>query len=603
MLTDFREFVKNLLLLMSGPLRRRFYLALSGSVLLSLADVAGVLAILPLMQLLTGSPQDEGILGTVSSILGNPSPTKLAIFLAAFTFGAFAFKGVATLVFKWWLLGFVAEQEAVTSTRILRYYLQAPYGLHLKRNSADLLRALIDACRNVYTGQIFVGVISIVSEFFTLMVVAGVLVVLVPGPALVLIFYFAVVGLLLYLLVRPMTARAGQQMLDSYSVIYREAMQAIGGVKEIKIRHKVRYFLESYRRGRDELAAAERRAAFFGELPRYILEVVFIFGIGITVIVVFASTPSVEAVAVLAILAAAGFRLLPSAVRLLAAMNVVRFGRPSFDLLVTELVAAKELEQQAPPAVVPVAARIELQNAVQVEDVVFRYEDQVEPAVAGVTLSIPVGQAVGLVGPSGSGKSTLIDILLGLQPPAAGRVTVDGVDVASVLPAWQQSLGLVPQDVYLLDSTLRENIAFGERPEAIDDARLAEAVTAAQLDDVVAGLPEGLGTRVGERGVRLSGGQRQRIGIARALYGQPALMLLDEATSALDNDTERRISETIKSLHGKVTIVLVAHRLSTVRHCDVIVFLREGKVAATGTFEELAASDEDFARLVELGRL
>lgn len=603
MLTDFREFVKNLLLLMSGPLRRRFYVALGGSVLLSLADVAGVLAILPLMQLLTGSPQDEGILGTVSSILGNPSPTKLAIYLAAFTFGAFAFKGVATLVFKWWLLGFVAEQEAVTSTRILGYYLQAPYGLHLKRNSADLLRALIDACRNVYTGQVFVGVISIVSEFFTLVVVAVVLVVLVPGPAVVLILYFAAVGLLLYLLVRPMTARAGQQMLDSYSVIYREAMQDIGGVKEIKIRHKVPYFLDSYRRGRDELAAAERRAAFFGELPRYILEVVFIFGIGITVIIVFASTPSTEAVAVLAILAAAGFRLLPSAVRLLAAMNVVRFGKPSFDLLVTELASAIELEQQTPQVDVPATTRIELRQTVRVEDVVFSYEDQLEPAVDGVSLTIPVGHAVGLVGPSGSGKSTLIDVLLGLQSPSSGRVTVDGVDVAEILPAWQQSLGLVPQDVYLLDSSLRGNIAFGERPEEIDDLRLAEAVTAAQLDDVVAGLPEGLDTRVGERGVRLSGGQRQRIGIARALYGRPTLLLLDEATSALDNDTERRISETITNLRGKVTIVLVAHRLSTVRHCDTIVFLRDGKVAATGTFDELAATDEDFARLVELGRL
>ncbi len=603
MFTEFREFVKDLFLLMGGPIRRRFNVALIGSVLLSLADVAGVLAILPLMQLLTGSPQDEGTLGIVSGILGHPSSTRLAIYLATFTFGAFAFKGVATLVFKWWLLGFIAEQEAATSERILGYYLRAPYGLHLKRNSADLLRALIDACRNVYTGQIFVGVVNIVSEFFTLVVVAGVLVVVVPGPALVLVGYFAAVGVLLYLVVRPMTARAGQQMLDSYTVIYREAMQAIGGVKEIKIRHKVRFFLESYRRGRAELAASERRAAFFGELPRYILEVVFIFGIGITVVVVFASTPSVEAVAVLAILAAAGFRLLPSAVRLLAAMNVVRFGKPSFDLLVTELAAARELEGEALPAGEPGPPRIQLRHQVQVEDVVFAYEGQSEPAVDGVSLCIPVGQAVGLVGPSGSGKSTLIDILLGLQRPSSGRVAVDGVDVSEVLAAWQQSLGLVPQDVYLLDTSLRENIAFGERAEEIDDVRLAEAVTAAQLDDVVAGLPEGLDTFVGERGVRLSGGQRQRIGIARALYGRPTLMLLDEATSALDNDTERRISETITSLRGKVTIVLVAHRLSTVRHCDSIVFLRDGKVASTGTFEELAANDVDFARLVELGRL
>jgi ABC-type multidrug transport system fused ATPase/permease subunit len=208
-----------------------------------------------------------------------------------------------------------------------------------------------------------------------------------------------------------------------------------------------------------------------------------------------------------------------------------------------------------------------------------------------------------LVGASGAGKSTIVDIMLGLYLPSSGRVTANGTDIRTILPKWQRSLGLVPQEVYLLDDDLRANIAFGEPDDLVDETRLAEAIAGAQLDELVASLPEGLETFVGERGVRLSGGQRQRIGIARALYTRPRLLILDEATSALDNETERRIAETIHALHGSVTIVIVAHRLSTVRNCDQVVLLKDGVVTAVGGFEELQVVSPDFARMVELGNL
>lgn len=598
-----RDFSRDLILLLSGPTRRRFMFAIAGSVVTALADAAGVFAILPLMQLLTGTPQGQGILGTISHLLGDPPSATLAIYLASFTFGAFAFKGVASIVFKWWLLGFIAKQEAETSERILRYYLQAPYGLHLRRNSADLLRTLNDAVRNVYTGQVVVGVVNIISEFCTIVAVAAILVILIPGPAFLLVAYFGIAGAILYLVVRPLTHRAGERMLASYSTIYQSAMQAIGGIKEIKIRHKGGFFLSAYRTARSEYAASQRLAVFFGELPRYIMEVLFIFGIGLTTVFVFVTSPSAESIGVLAILAASGFRLLPSAVRMLSAMNVVRFGQPSLDLVISEIKDAHAFERSGEVPAVSDGKRLRLVESIEVESVTFRHDGQVEPAVQEVSFTVPVGTAVALVGPSGAGKSTLVDLLLGLQLPASGRIRVDGRDIAEVLPGWQQSLGLVPQEVYLLDNSLRENIAFGEHPSEIDERRLAEAVHAAQLEEFVSALPDGLDTAVGERGVRLSGGQRQRIGIARALYTQPDLLIMDEATSALDNDTERRISETIANLHGKVTIVIVAHRLSTVRDCDQIVFLRDGEVEDIGTFEELQASSPEFARLVELGKL
>jgi ABC-type multidrug transport system fused ATPase/permease subunit len=210
---------------------------------------------------------------------------------------------------------------------------------------------------------------------------------------------------------------------------------------------------------------------------------------------------------------------------------------------------------------------------------------------------------VALVGASGAGKSTIVDLVLGLHRPTGGRITVDGVDIAESIPTWQRTLGLVPQDVYLIDESLRSNVAFGEVADDIDEARIIEAVTRAQLDDLIASLPDGLDTFVGERGIRLSGGQRQRIGIARALYSRPQVLILDEATSALDNETERLITETIEALRGDMTIIVVAHRLSTVRNCDLVVFLSQGRVEVEGTFDEVRAGSAEFANLVALGTL
>ncbi len=238
---------------------------------------------------------------------------------------------------------------------------------------------------------------------------------------------------------------------------------------------------------------------------------------------------------------------------------------------------------------------------VSVRALTFAYADQPDELVLrGVDLNIPSGPSVAIVGSSGAGKSTFVDLLLGLHRPSSGLIPAGDTNIYDNLPAWQRQVAVVPQDVTLLDETLGANIAFDE---AIDTGRLAEALDRAQLSDLVRSLPQGLDTEIGERGVRLSGGQRQRIGIARALYRRPALLVLDEATSALDNETERRLTETIDSLKGTMTMVIVAHRLSTVRHCDQLIFMSEGRVATVGTFDEVAALNDEFAHLVALGQL
>jgi ABC-type multidrug transport system fused ATPase/permease subunit len=591
-------------LLFTASSRRKLILAIIGTAVMALIDAAGVVAILPLMQLLTGAPRNEGLLGWISQALGDPSDQELAVYLAAFTFGAFLIKGVSAIIFRWWFLGFVAREEASTSTRLLRYYLDAPYGLHLRRSSADLIRTMNDAVRGVYS-QVVVSTMNIISEAFTILAVSITLFILVPVPALLLIIYFAVAAVILLRVVRPMARRAGNKMLSSWMRIYQDAMHSLGGVKEIKIRHVSGFFLQSYSRGRTEYAEAQRTAGFLGEFPKYVFEVLFIFGIGVITVFIFSTAPSSQSISVLAVLAAAGFRLLPSAVRLVGSLNVARLGVPALDLVVADLRPATESEAVAErhAGQSSVSEESAPEGTIELDRVTFIHDGRERAAVQDVSITIPQGSAVALVGASGAGKTTIVDLLLGLYTPTAGAIRVGGADIHTVLPEWQKRVGLVPQEVYLLDDTLRANIAFGEEPTKTDGNRLARAVAAAQLDGVVASLQGGLDSLVGERGARLSGGQRQRIGIARALYPEPKLLVLDEATSALDNETERRIADTIAGLRGQVTMVVVAHRLSTVRDCDAVVFMKDGEVAGIGSFDDLQVSNADFAHLVELGSL
>jgi len=577
--------------------RRRVVYAVLGSIVVALAEVLGVVALLPLMQILTGSDTDSGLLGRLSELFGSPSRTGLAMIVSSIVFGAFVAKGVFTIAFRWWLLGFVNRQEAQTSVAMLERYMTAPYWLHLQRNTASLLRTMSEAVSQTYAGVI-VGSIGIVTEVATLSGVVLALLVIMPGPTLVAAAYFGVSAYVLQRWTKRRSESAGTRLMDSSSVAYQAALQALAGVKEITVRQKADHFVGSYRATREDLADTRRMVSFLGEFPRYILEIVFTIGVALMTVASFTLTDNDAGITALALFVASGFRLLPSMVRLVAALNAVRVGRRGLSLVLADI-----SEIQARGGSATHGDAVVVRSAIEIEDLSFRYAGSEATVLSHVDLTIPAGTSLAVVGSSGAGKSTLIDLLLGLHEPTRGRIVVDGVDIATQLSEWQQSIGLVPQDVYLLDDTVRANIAFGEDPAGIDDTRITEVVGLAQLDDLVSDLPLGLDTLVGERGTRLSGGQRQRIGIARALYLRPELLVLDEATSALDNETERRITETIEQLRGQLTLVVVAHRLSTVRHADRLVFLNAGAIEAIGTFEEVCRTSSTFARLVELGRL
>jgi ABC-type multidrug transport system fused ATPase/permease subunit len=588
-------------LLFAPSTRRRLGLATVGTVFAGLADAAGLTAIVPLMELLSGESMTTGPLGWLAGLFGHPDRQTLAIYLCLVTFGAFFLKGAMVIMFRWSLLGFLGKEESRMSSRILGYYLAAPYGLHLKRSSSDFIRVINDAVHSFFE-KVVVNTMNVLGETVTILAVSITLIVIVPVPALLLLAYFLTTIAIFHWGIRPMARSAGSRLVTSIQGVYQTANHALGGIKEIRVRNKAGYFLRRYERAHKEYTRSQRSAQFIGELPKYLFEVVFIIGIAGISLYVFMTMSAASSVAVLAALTAAGFRLMPSATRLVSSMGMVRLGRPALDVVLTDLRAAQGIEPLHEPAAIE-RSGFRLRREVVLDGVTFYHEGRDRPAVDDVSLAIPVGQSIALVGPSGAGKSTIVDLLLGLYEPSEGAIRADGVPIDEMLPQWQTSVGLVPQEVYLLDASLRANIAFGEEEDEIDIDRLAAAIDGAQLSALVAELPEGLSTFVGERGVRLSGGQRQRIGIARALYTKPELLILDEATSALDNETEQRISETITKLHGSVTIVIVAHRLSTVRNCNQVIFLQDGRVAGAGGFNELQLVNDDFARLVELGSL
>ena len=575
---------------------RRFALALAGSIAISVGEVLATLLVIPLMQLITLSSSSS--LDRIRSVLGDPEDDRLAILLALIVGVAFISKSIVGLAIRWWTLGFINRRMVDASADLMRYYLNAPYSLHVRRGSADLLRRLNESMNNVFS-FILVPSVAVVTDAVTIIGMTTALLVIAPVPTLLAIGLFGAGTYVLQRYTRNSVMRASWAITDANVLAMRYALQSFGGIKEIKLRNDQDVFVDSYAEAKMESAMQSRIISFLADFPKYAMETLFVLSIGVMTAVVFAQESSADALGILALFAIAGFRVMPGMVRLVASLNTVKSGLPSLELIEGDVEAMRRttLQRATPGAPLP------LDRVLTVDSVSFRYDDADRDVLHDCNLEVPTGSSLALVGSSGAGKSTLVDLILGLQVPTSGTISTDGTDVASRMLDWQASLAVVPQDVFLLDGSLSDNVRFSPRSAVGDEDRIRRALAQAQLTELVDELPLGLDTHVGERGTRLSGGQRQRVGIARALFRDPRLLILDEATSALDNETEHRISETIRALRGEVTLIIVAHRLSTVRHCDQIALMSAGRISSVGTFRSLQTSSPEFARLVELGKL
>ena len=545
------------------------------SMILEMLGVGLMIPALAAMTLDDSTPSP--VAAAILARLGNP--TKQQLIVGAF-FALFVIYLVKTgfLAFSaYWQSRFITNLQTSLARKLFSIYLHQPWSFHLGRNSADLMRTMNEVAN---FSQLCSTMLASVSDSLVLLGVVGMLAYIEPLSTLVAGGSLLVAMQLLAWITGKRMQRWGEMRFRLAAVIGRHVHQGLGGAKDVKIRGCEEYFVNQYDRHARVVANLSVRQIVMGQIPRMWLELVAVSTLcALAGTMLWQGRDSRDMVGSLGLFATAAFRLLPSVNRLAQAAQNFRFGAAGLKSMQDDL----KLFTSPPEA----SRKMEFRRSIAIEGVTFRFANTSAPALDGVSMSIPYGAAVGIVGGSGAGKSTAVDLLLGLLEPKEGRITVDGVDIRDNLRGWQDMVGYVPQSIYLCDESLRENVAFGVPPEEIDDQALERAIRAARLDDFVASLPEGLSTVVGERGVRLSGGQRQRIGIARALYHDPAVLVLDEATSALDTATESEVMAAVNALQGAKTLVIIAHRLSTVEQCDIVYRLDRGRVVGSGTLAEV----------------
>lgn len=587
-----------LLRLLDRPTRWRLVIAAVLSGALALLETVAIVTVLPLVQIATGAPLDDGATGLVWNLLGKPGRGTFGMVLVGVVVGLFILKDVLAMAFVWWQSGFVMDKRVEMSTRLFQRFLREPLAEFRRRNIGEAIRTMTAAVGQVFTTVS--AIITTVSSGLTVTAILAALLVTTPVQALLALLYFSVAALAYLRVVRPRISQVGDDIMEGTKEATIAGLQGLQGFKEVKVRGSARHFIERFTNGLLLNERAAREGNFFSSITKYLLEILFILGVGALLAVSFLSGAENQAVGSLALFVAAGFRLLPNISSLVGSVNGFRIGRASVLLVAEEL-------RDAGPLAEPTESRentsLTLTKSLRIEDVRYRYPGAEHEVLRGIDLDIPAGSSVAFVGSSGAGKTTLVDLVLGLLTPSDGTIRADGVDIAERIESWQRICGVVAQDVFIAEDTVRKNVLFDVPVEEADEQRLQQAVKMAQLEDVVESLPGGLDGDVGDWGSRLSGGQRQRLGIARALYRSPRLLVLDEATSALDNETERRVTETVNALHGDMTVIVVAHRLSTVKNVDTVVYMEDGRISGMGSFEELRRSNAGFAHLVQLGDL
>jgi ABC-type multidrug transport system fused ATPase/permease subunit len=550
-----------------------FGLMLVGMTLETLSTGMVIPAIALLMQQDISSAYPQ--LRPLFAALGDPSPTDLILKVMLGLVGVYVVKNLFLAFLAWRQTRFAYGVQAQLSQRLFTIYLRQPYTFHLQRNSAQLVRNVLSETSML--AEAILSALNMATEFLVFLGITVLLLTVEPLGTLTAVAVLAAAALSFYYAVRGRIERwgASRQLHDGLRL--QHLQQGLGGAKDVKLLGRESNFLDRFREHTVQSARVGQFQATMQMLPRLWLEILAVVGLATLVIAMLAQGRETATIMpTLGLFAAAAFRLMPSVNRIMSAIQVLRYNLPVVKSLHEEL----SLIGAAPPSSQLGPRRIGLQSEIRLDGVNFAYPATATPALIDLSLSIRKGESVGFVGPSGSGKSTLVDIVLGLLTPTAGRVLVDGEDVQANLRGWQDQIGYVPQSIYLTDDTLRRNVAFGLADDAIDDTAVERAIRAAQLEEFVFGLPKGFNTMVGERGIRLSGGQRQRIGIARALYHDPAVLVLDEATSALDTATERGVMEAVNALQGSKTLLIVAHRLSTVAGCDRLYRLERGRIVA-----------------------
>ncbi|MCD5347780.1 ABC transporter ATP-binding protein [Agromyces sp. S2-1-8] len=572
---------------------RRFLLVFSlVSAGLAVVDVVALMLLaLTLAAVIAGGPLSLPVIGAIDEA----QVLWLVLILALVVIG----KSAANVWLQWIATRRFASYELAIGQQLFGAYIRASWTDRLSRNSAQIVAMTDSGIANVVAGFLL-PLTTLLGLLVTSVGVVGVIVFAQPATALVTVVYLGGIAMLQYVVLSGKTRQAGRVARDSSLRVAALISGMVASLKEITLRDKADEVSEVIRRNRAQTAQARANASFLSTVPRFIFDAAIIGGFLIVGGVAFLFGGREEAIAAIALFGIAGFRLVPSLTGFQAVITRTMTSVPYVDAVVadieasTKFLADREVLGKAP---LPGQPRV-----LELTDVAFTFPGSDIPAVREVDLRVPMGSTIGIAGASGAGKSTLIDLLLGLLTPTGGQIRIDGLPLEDVMDAWRKHVAFVPQEVTLFDGTIAQNIALTWGDD-VDLARAEQAARRAQLWSVIEQRADGLNARVGERGLTLSGGQRQRLGIARALYTDPLVLVLDEATSALDTKTESDVASAIRELRGDVTVIAVAHRLSTIRDSDVVLFMKDGTVAAQGDFATVVAQSPEFAAQAKLAGL
>ena len=518
-----------------------------------------------------GSIYDIKYLNYFYDLFGLTDTNGFLILLAIALSLIFVVKNVYLYFLYYAQYRFIYNGQFHTSRNLFKDYVRRPYEFYLDASTPVVMRHIMSDVNGSY--NLLLTFLQLFTELFIFAALLALA--LVISPVMTLVMCLVLGGILLAnkKLLGPVLRRFGHEVQVNSALTTKWIMQAVNGMKETKVLNKERYFVEQYEKSADRLNTIQKKQNSMQNIPRLLIETVCMCGILLIVAVFLAQGNNItDMLKQVGMLAAVAIKLMPSANKLSTYINNIAYYEPSLSAVEDIIIRSHEKDGEA-EALFSREERIEpvsFTKEVKLEGITYRYPNTETDILKNAEVSIPIGGSVGFIGPSGAGKSTTVDILLGLLHPQKGRVTVDGVDIKTNLPGWYAKIGYVPQMIFMLDDTIRNNVAYGVEEKEIDEAQVWYALKEAQMDEFVRGLPAGLDTSIGERGVRISGGQRQRLGIARALYTSPEIMIFDEATSALDNDTEAAIMEAIERLHGKKTLVIIAHRLTTIEKCDAV---------------------------------
>lgn len=573
-------------------------------ILMAFAEIAAVVSIGPFMALVgdMSQLQGEGAIAQVYRASGAATPTDFLLWVGV---GVLVILTLAALVsmFTIWRLSLYGARVGVElGSRLYNHYMHQPWIFHASGNSSRLTNRITQECQRMtirIINPLMLMNAKLTMAFFMLMAIF----IYNPVVAIAGLVLFIVAYLLLYMTVRRRLIANGSVISKSQTQRFKLLVEGFGGIKDVLVLGRQNVFTERFEEASGHFAKAQGTNQALSQAPRYAMELVA-FGSVIFLVLYLLATHNGNMGSILPVLsvyALAGFKLLPAFQQVYSSISQIRGDLAAFDAVRDDLRAsAIGKVDDKDPIDAHEAGCMTPKRSIALRDISFHYPGKQEPALDGLSMEIRANQVIGLVGASGSGKSTTIDLLLGLIKPGSGQLMIDGRPLSeSDIRAWQNALGFVPQTIFLTDASIRENIAFGLPPESIDDESVKRSATMAHLDDLLGELPDGLDTRVGERGVQLSGGQRQRIGIARALYNDAEVLVLDEATSALDGITEKLVMDAVHDFSGKKTIIIVAHRLATVKQCDCIYLMHKGSVIDSGKYEDLFGRNDIFKRMVE----